>query len=182
MPDYGICQQAAGRFIAVRIDGQRLDLSLAEYVRKTGDVIPVDVGVRDENGRSLREWDVGVSHPLPPSHPLALTTNLRDRDLTRHRRDNTGLLKYFSATSHARFPDWRAFTSPQAGSGHTGCLRVSIPPRSMAGAGATGLEPATSGVTGRRSNQLSYAPERLGWAAVAAQAAKASAFGLGSRW
>ena len=26
--------------------------------------------------------------------------------------------------------------------------------------GATGLEPATSGVTGRRSNQLNYAPRR----------------------
>ena len=32
-------------------------------------------------------------------------------------------------------------------------------------AGATGLEPATSGVTGQRSNQLSYAPAKKAWAA-----------------
>src|SRR4051812_33908014 len=32
----------------------------------------------------------------------------------------------------------------------------------LRGAGATGLEPATSGVTGRRSNQLSYAPGAWG--------------------
>jgi hypothetical protein len=37
-----------------------------------------------------------------------------------------------------------------------GSLRIAVALRSLAG--ATGLEPATYGVTGRHSNQLSYAP------------------------
>ena len=34
-------------------------------------------------------------------------------------------------------------------------------------AGSTGLEPAASGVTGRRSNQLNYDPERALWSTFA---------------
>src|SRR3954452_23403807 len=40
-------------------------------------------------------------------------------------------------------------------------IRASLDERAVAVVtGATGLEPATSGVTGRRSNQLNYAPGR----------------------
>jgi hypothetical protein len=41
-------------------------------------------------------------------------------------------------------------------------VAIKTDPRSVVAlreTGATGLEPATSGVTGRRSNQLNYAPE-----------------------
>ena len=44
---------------------------------------------------------------------------------------------------------------------YTADVKVAGGPRGGAlgeGAGATGLEPAASGVTGRRSNQLNYAP------------------------
>ena len=57
------------------------------------------------------------------------------------------------------------------GQGWRGVLRPPIPRSRVAKrierTGATGLEPATSGVTGRRSNQLNYAPERPGIVAVA---------------
>jgi hypothetical protein len=36
--------------------------------------------------------------------------------------------------------------------------RKAPPQQGLSGTGATGLEPATSAVTGQRSNQLSYAP------------------------
>ena len=46
-------------------------------------------------------------------------------------------------------------------------LRINLKPaylQALQRTGATGLEPAASGVTGRRSNQLSYAPRGIGWA------------------
>ena len=49
----------------------------------------------------------------------------------------------------ATAPRWYAY--PDNGKCHLQALRET---------GATGLEPATSGVTGRRSNQLNYAPKR----------------------
>ena len=45
----------------------------------------------------------------------------------------------------------------------------------MVMAGVTGLEPAASGVTGRRSNRLSYTPLR----AVRRQEATSSMYGVG---
>ena len=45
-------------------------------------------------------------------------------------------------------------------------MKKCLPPGTSK-AGATGLEPATSGVTGRRSNQLSYAPSAGGLESMA---------------
>jgi hypothetical protein len=39
-------------------------------------------------------------------------------------------------------------------------LSLKVPVSRTSKTGATGLEPAASGVTGRRSNRLSYAPVR----------------------
>ncbi|MEA2184029.1 MAG: hypothetical protein QOF69_3214 [Solirubrobacteraceae bacterium] len=66
-----------------------------------------------------------------------------------HRRRSRGALGH--VLDRDRLDDERAKTSLAGGEGATDR-------NTLKGAGATGLEPATSGVTGRRSNQLSYAP------------------------
>ena len=64
-------------------------------------------------------------------------------------------LRYYDADGNRR----------QAARFRREALRAALPRRNRAppawqrATGATGLEPATSGVTGRRSNQLNYAPE-----------------------
>ncbi len=51
-------------------------------------------------------------------------------------------------------------SAPETGRAHVRTMEgLDTPPAGgVSVAGATGLEPATSGVTGRRSNQLNYAP------------------------
>ena len=57
--------------------------------------------------------------------------------------------RYLDAEATSRMPRLRDRPQKHESPAAAGLVRVT---------GATGLEPATSGVTGRRSNQLSYAP------------------------
>ena len=55
--------------------------------------------------------------------------------------------RHYRAVAHAKKAQTKASPTNSKALNHEGNM-----------AGATGLEPAASGVTGRRSNQLSYAP------------------------
>src|SRR5919201_2694486 len=93
------------------------------------------------------------------AQPLRKLGCARAKILTRARPQKHGDLQRFTFQNRVRIRvrDERV-TGRKAG----GLLRLNrqqkIPVCRMFSAGATGLEPATSGVTGRRSNQLNYAP------------------------
>src|SRR3954453_15178903 len=88
---------------------------------------------------SLRDFDRGFGSAVP--------TRRRDG-----RRTTTAVTFYARALRIAAEP---CGALPNRGAAKVLHLRRAAV---ECGAGATGLEPATSGVTGRRSNQLSYAP------------------------
>jgi hypothetical protein len=73
---------------------------------------------------------------------------------------NTAFANYFTAASEVRATHPKADASSEATK-----------------AGATGLEPATSAVTGQRSNRLSYAPA-IAWSPVVGRLATAVCQGL----
>src|ERR1700759_5287287 len=89
-----------------------------------------------------RSFDTARSRATPPtSAPAASSEDASSEDFRGLRTLPGGAARMaIETTSPRRLDEPRAFTGQQE-------------------AGATGLEPATSGVTGRRSNQLSYAPE-----------------------
>jgi hypothetical protein len=94
----------------------------------------------------------------PPTAGVAPTHNLRlFCPAYSARTDKTGPRVVLACGTRGPF----CFDSGSAGAQKTADYQA-LPPT-----GATGLEPATSGVTGRRSNRLSYAPKTLGSGSMA---------------
>src|SRR4029078_4356763 len=95
--------------------------------------------------------ELRVVADVAPQHPDAGVA-LRGGVLREAGLVQVAAVRVAVAPPHGALPDARDH----------GCSfrRAPTRPGNLEGPGATGLEPATSGVTGRRSNQLNYAPER----------------------
>jgi hypothetical protein len=116
---------------------------------------------QETNTRASPLWlhraDLPVHHPDRASCAQVWA---KDRSIVAV-RPHADLARYFIAVSEARHK--RPKANPDSGVTMTG---------------ATGLEPATSAVTGQRSNQLSYAPSLHGEMAPAPRA-RASQYAKG---
>ena len=133
---------APAHFGASEIHSESTSSLGAWRVRKTVDATR---SPRPSESRTLRRWlNVGlrVRNPKITANavlPIAGQFRWRDPDLNRGHHD------------------FQSCALPTELSRHS-CAAPVPPPGRRREAGATGLEPATSDVTGRRSNQLNYAP------------------------
>ena len=123
----------------------------------------VDLGARGRRRRTRRARLDPVAVPPHPFPDLGTTdharrcSHRRDQHRPRHKRLGASIIRGTSngiaGCRHRR----------GLGSGGSVLLRATTQHayvQAFGKTGATGLEPATSGVTGRRSNQLNYAPGR----------------------
>ena len=139
--------------------GWRSDLSITTLV-KSG---------RPDSNRRRPAWEAGI---LPTElHPrIAEISSLSSAESQRSGLNRRPLDYESSALPLSYAGDTSTFSlCPDADSNRDAlrhhplkmaCLPISPPGQLFLRAGLTGLEPATSGVTDRHSNQLSYSPQK----------------------